>query len=87
MSLRPKIAVIGSGIAGVSASYLLQNKYEVWLFEKDSRLGGHTHTIEVPQADQSPLGVDTGFIVFNDRNYPHFVKFLEEGKKRFKANN
>jgi predicted NAD/FAD-binding protein len=41
-------------------------------------LGGHTHTIEVPQADQSPLGVDTGFIVFNDRNYPHFVKFLEE---------
>ena len=70
---KKKIAVIGSGIAGISASYFLSSKYNVHLFEKNNYLGGHTRTVQV-QTDKN-LSVDTGFIVFNDRNYPDLIKF------------
>ena len=73
-----RIAVIGSGVAGLTAAYVLNRKDSVTLFEADSRLGGHAHTHDVPQADGSVLGVDTGFIVHNERTYPTLLKLFAE---------
>ena len=70
-----KIAVIGAGVAGLTAAHILSKKYEITLIEKDNRIGGHTNTINVEEKDKE-IGVDTGFIVLNDRNYPHFKKLL-----------
>ncbi len=72
-----RIAVIGSGIAGMAAAYYLSRKHDVFLFEKEPRLGGHTHTVEV-RSSRGPLPVDTGFIVHNDRTYPNLVKLLAQ---------
>jgi predicted NAD/FAD-binding protein len=72
-----RIAVIGSGISGLSAAYYLSRKHEVHVFESDNRLGGHTHTVMVESAG-GPLPVDTGFIVHNDRTYPNFCRLIEE---------
>ena len=66
------IAIIGSGIAGLSAAYLLQDKHSVTLYEKEPRLGGHSRTITVKHGDRI-IPVDTGFIVFNERNYPNLT--------------
>lgn len=74
--MKQKLAVIGGGVAGVVASYALQDAYEVTLFEKNQYVGGHTNTIEVPTEHQGILPVDTGFIVCNDKNYPNFHRFL-----------
>ena len=74
-NIKKKIDVIGSGIAGISASYLLSSKYDVHLFEKNNYLGGHTRTIKV--STDNNLSIDTGFIVFNDRNYPDLIKFFD----------
>lgn len=65
------IAVIGSGISGLSAAWLLSQRHQVTLFEQDSRIGGHTHTVEVPLADGGVQPVDTGWIVYNGVNYPN----------------
>jgi predicted NAD/FAD-binding protein len=75
-----RIAVIGAGIAGLSAAYFLSRRHQVWLFEKDARLGGHTHTVIVdpPQAGRDPLALDTGFLVHNDRTYPNLVRLFAE---------
>ncbi|MDX1584418.1 MAG: FAD-dependent oxidoreductase, partial [Thermoanaerobaculia bacterium] len=72
-----RIAVIGAGIAGMSAAHLLSRKHEVHLFEKRKRLGGHTNTVTV-DSPAGKLPVDTGFIVHNDRTYPNFVRLLNE---------
>ena len=72
-----RIAVIGSGISGMAAAYYLSRKHEVSLFEKDARVGGHTHTVEV-ESSRGPLPVDTGFIVHNDRNYPNLQRLFRE---------
>ena len=72
-----KIAVIGSGIAGLSAAYFLSRKHDVTVFEADSRLGGHTNTVEVDTKD-GKLAVDTGFIVCNPVNYANFYPLLKE---------
>lgn len=72
-----KIAVIGSGIAGLTAAYYLSRKHEVFLFEKEPRLGGHTHTVTV-DSSAGPLCVDTGFIVHNDLTYPNLIRLLAE---------
>jgi len=72
-----RIAVIGSGISGMAAAYLLSQKHEVWLFEKDERLGGHTHTHEI-ETSHGPRAIDSGFIVHNDRTYPNLVRLLRE---------
>ena len=60
-----KIAVIGSGISGLSAAYYLSKKYHVDLYEKEDHFGGHSHTVEIKN-DKKSLAVDVGFIVFND---------------------
>ena len=71
-----KIAVIGSGISGICAAHLLQHRHKVTLFEKNSYFGGHTHTVTVPDGPDKGVPVDTGFIVLNQRTYPHFIEFL-----------
>jgi predicted NAD/FAD-binding protein len=72
-----KIAVVGAGIAGNGAAWLLSRAHEVVLFERESRLGGHTHTHRV-ELQGREYAVDTGFIVYNPRNYPLFTRLLEE---------
>jgi uncharacterized protein len=72
-----RIAVIGSGISGLAAAYYLSRKHEVSLFEREERIGGHTHTVTV-ESSRGPLAVDTGFIVHNDRTYPNLIKLLGE---------
>lgn len=71
-----RIAIIGSGISGMAAGWYLSTQHEVTLFEADSRLGGHTATMEV-EVDGRSYAIDTGFIVFNDWTYPHFQRLLE----------
>jgi uncharacterized protein len=72
-----RIAVIGSGISGLAAAYYLSRKHEVFLIEKESRLGGHTHTVTV-DSSVGPLPIDTGFIVHNDWTYPNLIRLLQE---------
>jgi len=72
-----KIAIIGSGISGLTAAYYLHKNYEICVYEADSRLGGHTATKAI-QADGKEYLIDTGFIVFNDWTYPNFIKLLNE---------
>jgi predicted NAD/FAD-binding protein len=72
-----KIAIIGSGISGLSAAYLLSRKHDVVLFERESRVGGHSRTITVREGNRI-IPVDTGFIVFNDRNYPNLTALFRE---------
>ena len=75
---RPTAAVIGSGVAGLTAAYLLQRRYDVTLFEADGRLGGHAHTHELPTSDGGAVDVDTGFIVHNRRTYPNLLRLFGE---------
>ncbi len=72
---RLNVAVVGSGVAGLSAAWLLSQAHTVTLFEADHRLGGHAHTAEVPGV-HGPVPVDTGFIVYNEGNYPNFTAML-----------
>ena len=72
---RLNVAVVGSGIAGLSAAWLLSERHNVTLFEADNRLGGHAHTAEAPGL-RGPVPVDTGFIVYNEGNYPNFTALL-----------
>lgn len=73
-----RVAVVGSGISGLASAYLLDDRYDVVLFEADGRLGGHANTVTVDDPVAGPLAIDTGFIVHNDRNYPHLVRLLDE---------
>ena len=75
-----KIAVIGSGISGLSASYYLSTKHHVDLFEKDDHFGGHAHTIKIPIEDQKEVSVDIGFMVFNKVTYPSLINFFKENE-------
>lgn len=72
-----RIAVVGSGIAGLGAAWLLSREHEVVLFERESRLGGHTHTHRVEQGGKA-YSVDSGFIVMNPQNYPLLTAMLDE---------
>ena len=72
-----KVAVIGSGISGLSAAHFLSKKYTVDLFEKNNHFGGHSFTVDVPEDNSKELiSLDLGFIVFNKINYPNLLKFF-----------
>ena len=73
--MKKKIAIIGSGISGLTAGFLLHRLHDITLFEAAPELGGHTATVDVTQGGRN-YAVDTGFIVFNDRTYPNFLKLL-----------
>ena len=70
------IAVVGSGISGIAAAYLLNKEHDVTLFEKNDYVGGHTHTVVIDDGPDKGTPVDTGFIVLNERTYPNFLRFL-----------
>src|SRR6201989_3051914 len=72
-----KIAIVGTGISGLVAAHHLHRRHDVTVYEANARIGGHTHTVAVedPAGEQA---IDTGFIVFNDRNYPNFEALLAE---------
>lgn len=72
------VAVIGSGVSGLTAAHLLQRRYEVTLLEADDRLGGHAHTHEHLSPDAGLLRVDSGFIVHNRATYPNLIRLFDE---------
>ena len=72
-----KIAIIGSGISGLTSGYLLSRKNNVTVFEKNDYIGGHTHTHSLEFEDET-YSVDSGFIVYNERTYPNFIKILDQ---------
>ncbi|EPL08567.1 NAD(P)/FAD-dependent oxidoreductase [Pseudomonas sp. CF161] len=78
-----KIAIIGSGISGLTSAYLLNRRHDITLFEAGSWVGGHTHTVDVSVAGETHA-VDTGFIVFNDWTYPNFIRLLGQIGVTFK---
>ena len=67
---RKRVAVVGAGISGLSAAWLLSRRHDVVLYDRDSRLGGHSNTVEV-DGPRGPIPVDTGFIVYNELTYPN----------------
>lgn len=75
---RSAVAVVGAGVSGLTAAYLLQRSYDVTLLEAGPRLGGHAHTHDVPATDGGTLPVDTGFIVHNERTYPNLLRLFRE---------
>ena len=75
---RERVAVVGSGVAGLTAAYILQRRYDVSLYEADDRLGGHAHTHDVLTPDRGVAAIDTGFIVHNARTYPHLLRLFSE---------
>jgi uncharacterized protein len=75
---RKKIAIIGAGVSGIVSAYLLSRKHDVTVYEKNDYVGGHTHTVAIPDARRGTIQVDTGFIVFNDRTYPLLIRFLSQ---------
>ncbi|MDA9145259.1 FAD-dependent oxidoreductase [Candidatus Pelagibacter sp.] len=73
-----KIAVIGSGISGLSSAYYLSKKHKVDLFEKQNRFGGHSYTLDVKLNEKEKIAVDAGFMVFNKITYPNLINFFKE---------
>ncbi len=74
--MKKKIAIIGSGISGLTCAYTLAPHHNILVFEANNYIGGHTHTVQV-EKDGETAAIDTGFIVFNDRTYPHFIDLIE----------
>ena len=71
-----KIAIIGSGISGLTSAYLLNRNHDITVFEANDYIGGHTHTHNI-KIKEKEYAVDTGFIVYNERTYPNFIKLLD----------
>ena len=81
-----KIAVVGSGISGLSAAYYLSKKHKVDLFEKQDHFGGHSHTIDIALNNKN-ISVDIGFIVFNHSTYPNLISFFKENEVEIEKSN
>jgi uncharacterized protein len=75
---RSQVAVVGAGVAGLTAAYLLQRAYDVTLYEAQDRLGGHAHTHEIATPDGRALALDSGFLVHNTRTYPCLIRLFGE---------
>ena len=72
-----KIAIVGSGIAGNTIAHLLYRQHDITVFEKNSRIGGHSHTHQI-ELENKQINVDTGFIVFNKKTYPLFTNLMDK---------
>lgn len=72
-----KLAIIGSGVSGLVVAHHLHRRHQITLYEADAHVGGHTHTLRVDTADETHH-VDTGFVVYNERNYPHFAQLIRQ---------
>ena len=81
-----KIAVVGSGISGLSAAYYLSKKHKVDLFEKDDHFGGHSYTLDL-NLNEKKISVDIGFIVFNFKTYPNLINFFKENSIEIEKSN
>jgi len=81
-----KIAVIGSGISGLSAAYYLSKNHKVDLFEKDNHFGGHSHTLDL-NLNNKKISVDIGFIVFNYKTYPNLINFFKDNSIEIEKSN
>lgn len=75
--MKKNIAIIGSGISGLTSAYLLNQKHQITLFEVNDYIGGHTATVDV-EVNGKAYSIDTGFIVFNDKTYPKFLELLDQ---------
>jgi predicted NAD/FAD-binding protein len=75
---RRTIAVVGGGIAGITAAHLLASRHEVTLYEAAPRLGGHARALTIASPDQGEIQLDTAFLIFNERHYPLFMRFVKE---------
>lgn len=73
-----RIAIVGAGVAGITAAHILQRQHDVTLIEKNHYVGGHTNTVVIDEGPDSGTPVDTGFIVLNDRTYPTLHKLLRQ---------
>ncbi len=75
-----KIAIIGSGVAGLTAAHLLHKENDITVYESNNYIGGHVNTIDLPAeaTDDAPVSIDTGFIVFNDWTYPNFENLISD---------
>ncbi len=76
--MKQKLAIIGTGIAGMSAAHFLKDEYELTIFEKDNYVGGHTHTINVNHNLNNGVKFDTGFMVFNEQTYPNLCQLFQQ---------
>ena len=81
-----KIAVVGSGISGLSAAYYLSKKHRVDIFEKEDYFGGHSYTIDLTFGSKK-ISVDIGFIVFNLKTYPNLINFFKENDVQIEKSN
>lgn len=72
-----RVAIIGSGISGLTCAYHLHPSHDITVFEANDYIGGHTATVDV-HVEGKPYSVDTGFIVYNDRTYPRFMQMMDE---------
>ncbi len=83
-----KVAVIGSGISGLSISHFLSKKYYVDLFEKNNHFGGHAYTVDIPENNsKNIISIDLGFIVFNKNNYPNLLNFFHDLNVSYEKSN
>ena len=74
---RQRIAIVGSGISGLACAHFLHPHHEITLFEKDDRIGGHSHTVMASENDRE-VPIDTGFMVYNEITYPHLTRLFKE---------
>lgn len=77
MGGKPKLAIIGTGISGLACAHFLKGDFDLTLYEKDGRIGGHSNTVEVPENGKM-LPLDTGFMVYNEVTYPHLTRLFKE---------
>jgi len=70
-----RLAIVGSGIAGLGLAYYLRDQFDITIYEKDGRVGGHTHTVVVPEG-AADIPIDTGFMVFNHETYPNLIRLF-----------
>ena len=83
-----KIAVIGSGISGLSAAHFLSRKHKVDVFEKENHFGGHSYTVEIKSnTSNNSISLDLGFIVFNKINYPNLIKLFSSLQVPYEKSN